>query len=410
MKRRDFLVASGAAGLSALALRGARATATARQPARRLLVVFASGGWDTSYALDPKQPPLIDVPAGAVQRFAGLDVFADASRPNVTQFFERHAAATAIVRGIATDGIFHNECQRRILTGKRDDNQPDIAAMVAHDLGNDLPVPYLVLGDVAFTGAYTASAARVGSTNQIVDLIDPPTGDPIAGAEDELLARYAAASAERARATRGATGYNRRRVDDFAQAAQRAGRLTQLRDKLGTRGETQSLAAQLSLALDAIQQDVAHTVTTDTRMGWDTHTGNAAQADMHEALFGALTGLVDQLIARPGRAAGSRMIDDTVVAVVSEMSRTPRLSSDGGKGHWPLTAAMLIGAGVRGGQAFGATTAGAGSVAIDLATGAPSPAGIQPMYGHFIAGVLALCGADPGDHLAASPVFDAFIA
>ena len=34
----------------------------------------------------------------------------------------------------------------------------------------------------------------------------------------------------------------------------------------------------------------------------------------------------------------------------------------------------------------------------------------QPMYSHFIAGLLALCGADPGVHLANTPVFDAFIA
>lgn len=88
--------------------------------------MFAAGGWDTTYALDPKEPDLATLPAGAIQRFADLDVFTDASRPNVTQYFERHAPHTAIVRGIATDGIFHNECQRRIVTGKRDDAQPDI--------------------------------------------------------------------------------------------------------------------------------------------------------------------------------------------------------------------------------------------------------------------------------------------
>src|SRR5262245_7208623 len=102
MKRRDFLLGTGAAGLAALSLRGqrsARATTPTPRPPRRLIVVFASGGWDTCYALDPKEAPLIDVPAGAVQRFAELDVFTDPSRPSVTGFFERHAASTAIVRG-----------------------------------------------------------------------------------------------------------------------------------------------------------------------------------------------------------------------------------------------------------------------------------------------------------------------
>lgn len=414
MRRRDFLIGTGAAGLAAVSLRGtpARATEPGKRPQRRLLLVFAAGGWDTAFALDPKEPPLVTVPAGAVQMFGGLDVFTDASRPNVTQYFERHGAATAIVRGIATDGLFHNECQRRIVTGRRDENQPDIGAMVAHDLGNDLPIPYLVLGDVAFAGPYGVSAARVGTTNQIVELLDPGT-DPLAATEGELLRRYAAASADRARATRGATGYNRRRVEDFADAAAHGERLAQLRDRFGARGETQTLDAQIPLALDALQQDIAHAVMMTTRLGWDTHFDNHLQGGYHETTFGALTGLLDQLVARPGRAAGSKMIDDTVVVVLSEMSRTPLEGGDpphAGKGHWPLTAALVIGAGINGGRVFGATTPGSGGVAIDLTTGWPSTTGIQPMYSNFIAGLLVACGADPSVHFGTTPAFDAFVA
>jgi hypothetical protein len=47
---------------------------------------------------------------------------------------------------------------------------------------------------------------------------------------------------------------------------------------------------------------------------------------------------------------------------------------------------------------------------IDLATGQPSATGLQPMYSHFVAGVLALCGADPSAHFGDTPVFDAFLA
>lgn len=415
MKRREFLLGTSAAGLAAAALCGGRsafATDPPKRAPRRLLLVFVTGGWDTAYVLDPKEPPLVAVPDGAVQRFGDLDVFTDASRPNVTQYFERHAARTAIVRGIATDGIFHLECQRRIATGKRDIGQPDLGAMVAHDLGNTLPIPYLILGDVAFTGPYTVSSARVGTTNQIVDLLGDPAGDPLAATEDALLRRYADASADRARATRGATGYNRRRVDDFAASVARSQRLHELRGRFGARGETQSLASQVPLAIDALQQDLSYAVMMTTRQGWDTHTDNSQQAACNEATFAALTQLVDQLVTLPGRAAGTTMIDDTVVVMFSELSRTPLLNANAppGKDHWPVTAAVVIGAGVRGGRTFGATTAGAGGVAIDLATGLPSATGVQPMYSHFIAGLLALCGADPTAHLATTPVFDAFIA
>lgn len=415
MNRRDFLVGTGATGLAALSLRGQRsafATDSTPPPPRRLLLVFAAGGWDTTYALDPKEPP-IAVPAGAVQQFGGLDVFTDPTRPSITTFFERHAPLTAIVRGIATDGIFHNECQRRIATGKRDEGQPDLGAIIAHDLGNALPIPYLILGDIAYTGPFTVSAARVGTTNQIVELLGDPNPDSLALTEDALLQRYADASVERARATRGAIGYNRRRVDDFADAIARSQHLRHLRNRLGVRGEAQSLAAQLPLALDAVQQGISHAVMMTTRQAWDTHNDNFLQADCHEATFAALTTLVDELIRRPGRAAGTRMIDDTVVVAFSELSRTPSLTGEpphSGKDHWPITSALVIGAGVRGGRVFGATDPSCRGTPIDLATGQPSPAGLQPMYSHFVAGLLSLCGADPAAHLATIPPFDAFIA
>src|SRR5689334_15519782 len=155
MRRRDLLAICGI-GAGAYVI-GARAAPPASRSPRRLICVFVTGGWDTTYALDPKDPAYAAIPAGAVRNFEGLDIFVDDSRPGVTTFFERHAGATALVRGISTDAINHNECQRRIATGTREDSRPDRAAIVAHDLGNDLPLPYLILGDTAWTGPYTAS-------------------------------------------------------------------------------------------------------------------------------------------------------------------------------------------------------------------------------------------------------------
>jgi len=107
------------------------------------------------------------------------------------------------------------------------------------------------------------------------------------------------------------------------------------------------------------------------------------------------------------------MIDDTTVVVLSELSRTPNLNGElphGGKDHWPITSAAIIGAGVRGGQVFGATTPNMGGLLVDLATGQPSPTGLQPLYSNFVAGILAVCGVDPAAHLGPTPAFDAFIA
>jgi uncharacterized protein (DUF1501 family) len=428
LNRRDLIKLGGAAYLAS-ALPRARATGPSRGKPRRLIIVFATGAWDTTYALDPKEPSYADVPVGAVKTFGGLDVYCDASRPSVTAFFDKYAAVSAIVRGVATDAINHFETQRRIATGTREETRPDFGAIVAHDLGAALPIPYLILGDVAFAGEYNVMSARVGSTNQIVGLMggspntDPnaqgtatdPTGAiPDLGpstAEAELLRRYSLASVDRARATRGALGYNRRRVDDFAEAIDRSDKLRAL-GGLGQRGDAASFDAQIGIALDALQQDLSQAVMLNTRQGWDTHSDNYLQAISHEATFGGLTKLVDGLASRPGRQAGTTMLDDTVVAVISEMSRTPRLAGDPahlGKGHWPLTSELVIGAGVAGGRVFGSTTPDMQGVVVDLATGAPLATGMQPMYSHFVAGVLALCGVDSTSHLNV-PAYDAFVA
>lgn len=424
MNRRDLLKYVGAAGAFALLGPIGRHTKTARAAAakqRRLILVMAQGGWDTTYALDPKsQSASVDVPAGAVQRFGGLDIFTDASRPNVTSYFTKYAPITAVVRGIETNSVAHSECAKRMSTGTREETRPDMGAIVAHDNGNTLPLPYLVLGDTAFAGEYAVSTGRLGVTNQIIALLDPNqqyvTGGEtplvVSAGEDELLRKYAAASADRVRATRGANGYNARRVADFVEAIDRGQRLQGVRAGFGKRGKTLAIDNQVALALDALEQQISHAVMLNTRLSWDTHDTNSDQAGFHDSTFAALTTLVDELARRPGGQPGTKMLDDTTIVVYSEMGRTPRLNAAAGKDHWPVTTAMVIGAGVAGGAAYGASTADIQPRKVDYATGAPDDTnGRAVLSANFVAGVLELCGVDPATHLDSGVVpFSPFIA
>src|SRR4051812_43666219 len=124
INRRDFLAGGAAltAGLLGLPRLGRAATTT-----RNLIIVWAGGGWDTCYALDPK-PGLatVDVPPGSGQSFGNLDVFTDASRPNVTAFFQAYAPMTAVIRGVNVRSIAHPSCSKRILTGSLSDGAPDL--------------------------------------------------------------------------------------------------------------------------------------------------------------------------------------------------------------------------------------------------------------------------------------------
>lgn len=419
MNRRDLLSLAGAAGALSLLSPLRRAVAAPSTAPRRLIIVLAQGGWDTTWALDPKtQSATTDVPVGAKRMFGNLEVFADASRPNVNAFFTKYGAASAIVRGISVGSVAHKECLKRMATGTRNETNPDIGAIVAHERGNDLPLPYLILGETAFAGEYAVSAGRVGSTNQIIALLDPAQAyqtngkAPLAttAAEDALLQRYAKAGADRIRAVRGAAGYNKKRVDDFVDAIGRGKRLQAVRAGFGTRGRTLTLASQVDLALDALAGDVSQTVMLSTRLAWDTHTDITDQAAFHETTFAGLTQLLDGLSARPGRNAGTTMLDDTTVVCMSEFSRTPKLNANGGKDHWPVTSAVVMGAGIKGGRSYGETSNAMEAQPIDFATGKASATGRVLTSSHFIAGVLRACGVSPQDHLGPTEEFDAFVA
>ena len=419
MNRRELLQYAGAAGAFSLLAPKLASAAPAPASKRRLIMVMAQGGWDTSYALDPKTPGMVVVPAGTITRFgANQDVFTDASRPNVTAFFTKYSANSAIVRGISVASVAHAECVKRMATGTRNETNPDMGAIVAHDNGNEMPLPYLILGDTAFAGQYAVSAGRVGATNQIIALLDPAQAYPTNGrlpiattdAEDAILKKYANASASRLKATRGAQGYNRKRVEDFVEGVDRGKKLQAVRAGFGTRGRTLLLGNQIDLALDALSTGVSQSVMLNTRLGWDTHDTNTDQAGFHETTFLGLTKLLDELTLRPGLTTGSKMIDDTVVVCFSEFSRTPKLNANLGKDHWPVTSAIVMGAGVKGGRSYGASTAGVEPDTVDFHTGARNASGRVCMSSHFVAGVLELCGIDPVSHIGPTEVFDAFVA
>jgi hypothetical protein len=78
---RSSFLALGAAGL--LTHEG-RLRAAPKAPPRRLVLVFNSGGWDSTYSLDPKPGVAgVDAPTGKLSTFAGLDVLTDPSRPAI---------------------------------------------------------------------------------------------------------------------------------------------------------------------------------------------------------------------------------------------------------------------------------------------------------------------------------------
>jgi uncharacterized protein (DUF1501 family) len=104
------------------------------------------------------------------------------------------------------------------------------------------------------------------------------------------------------------------------------------------------------------------------------------------------------------------MIDETIVVVLSEMGRTPKLNAAGGKDHWPVTSALVFGAGIKGGQVLGGTTDALAAKNVDLTTGQLSESGVQLQPTNLMAGLLTAVGVDPTSYFPGVEAFRGFLA
>jgi hypothetical protein len=84
---------------------------------------------------------------------------------------------------------------------------------------------------------------------------------------------------------------------------------------------------------------------------WDTHTKNfpILKDNKLPGLDQTYSALMEDLDVRG-------LLDETLVVVMSEMGRTPKVNGNGGRDHWTFCySVMLAGAGIRGGTVYGAS-------------------------------------------------------
>ena len=187
ISRRHFL--SGFASLGALA--GLSLPAFASE-GKRVIVVRAFGGWDTTFCLDPRLTTfsstgrLLNHGPDFDQTGVGLDVetietyngipiatnIAPNKRPAIDTFFSQYASQSIVINGIYTSSIVHAECEKRILTGTRNSSNPDFGMMSALKGASAHALPYMDLTGGAFLGEHAALSGQVGANNQIKALLD----------------------------------------------------------------------------------------------------------------------------------------------------------------------------------------------------------------------------------------------
>jgi len=83
---------------------------------------------------------------------------------------------------------------------------------------------------------------------------------------------------------------------------------------------------------------------------WDTHQDNFVKHKKLLPVFDqGYTALLDDLESRG-------LLDETLVAVIGEFGRTPKINANAGRDHWPgCFSITLAGAGIRGGLVHGAS-------------------------------------------------------
>ena len=116
---------------------------------------------------------------------------------------------------------------------------------------------------------------------------------------------------------------------------------------------------------------------------------NRHPGDPRSASHALIPGLDKALSALIGDLLNRGMLNETLVLVMTDFGRTPKINSTGGRDHWPNCFSLaMAGGGVKGGQVIGASDA-----LVEFVQGRP----ITP--GDFSSTIYALLGIDPGHEL-----------
>jgi hypothetical protein len=387
--RRSFLQA-GSAGLAGLTLPGllsleAQGAVESGARIRNCITIFLVGSPGHLDTWDMKP----DAPAEVRGKYRPIQT--NVTGIQICEHFPlmaRMMDKVALIRSLHhRTGATHENGQRWMMTGhdfNADSVKPYLGSIVSRIFGqkSELPANVILPGPIGNTGAgqlHGQSAAYLGSAHEpfflgadparpdfrVADL-EVPSGQSGVRLDarrrlltqiDDLQRRTETRSTQShdsayERAFRLLTSRRAKEAFDLSQEADR------LRDRYGRNTFGQSLL----LARRMIERGVRFTTVNhfDTVFGltcWDMHADggglNNTYLDYERHLCPqfdlGFTALLEDLQQRG-------LLQETVVAVLSEFGRTPRLNPKGGRDHYPAAwTNFLAGGSIRGGQVVGST-------------------------------------------------------
>ena len=378
VSRRDLIRIGG---LSALGLglgdffhlRNASAAGSPLKPkAKSCILIWLDGGPSHLETFDPK-PDAPEEVRGPLETIA-----TNVAGVRIGECFERTAQVMdklAIVRSLTSPLGEHNFGTHYLMTGYKPSpalEYPTFGAIVAQvrDQSGVLP-PHIAVptfsGNVTGNGFLPSAAAPFpvgGNPDRSdfkvrdldfykgLDLTRLDRRSQIVSALNEFgRAQDAAASPSDPDLER---AYNLIASPDAKNAFKLSEEPNSVRDRYG-RGGGNSIGQSCLLARRLVERGVPFVTVNST--GWDTHQNiiqlkkrYPTDRNAHlPSLDRALSSLVEDLSDR-------RILEETLVVVMGEFGRTPKINSVGGRDHWPnVFSVVLAGGGVRAGQIVGSS-------------------------------------------------------
>ncbi|MHA3771856.1 DUF1501 domain-containing protein [Verrucomicrobiota bacterium sgz303538] len=363
--RRDFLKLCGLAGLGVAApvcfpgLARAESKDATPYEGPYYMVFNASGGWDTTYLMDPKGIGGInrlyqegDIQTRGNHKFAPTAAHNKEGMSN-EDFFAEFGSELLVINGIDYSTNNHAPGARYMATGNLDSlAYPTFAALVAACKGPSCPLSFLTFGNYSNTGnlvamsriPYLPSLQKVANADSVDGQVRSPYHDAFAldrieralkDQTDAQLSKKVLPRIERAESMLYAAQLNSKAL----------GRVTPY---IPSKIPKERLSQQAEIALASFKAGVC--VSANLTIGqFDSHANN--DTDQMKLIPEFLAGIA--YVMR--RAEELKIREKLVVIIQSEMGRTPEYNKGNGKDHWSIGSIMFMGHGIRGNRVIGAT-------------------------------------------------------
>jgi len=362
--RRDFLQVLGWAGLGLAAPcvwpEVSIADATQEPYAGPYYIVFnASGGWDTTYLMDPKGKNGMnrlyeegDILTHGNHTYAPTAKHKAGGLSN-EDFYAEFGDELLVLNGLDYSVNNHSPGARYMATGKLDSlAYPTFAALVAACKGPTCPLAFLTFGNYSATGnvvamsrvPYIASLQKIANADAVEGNERSPYHDRFAldRIEQALEATYQARVEE-------SNLPRLERAQNMLYAAQvNSKALQRVTPHIPKTMPKERLSQQVDIALSSFKAGVC--VSANLSIGqFDSHANN--DPDQMKLIPEFLAGVAYLM----HRAEELKIREQIVVIIQSEMGRTPNYNAGNGKDHWSIGSVMFLGHGIKGNRVLGAT-------------------------------------------------------